>query len=207
MRLHLRNRLRRTFTQLLINCSDYWIPLLWDPLTPDPPTNITPTNIAWVKYYRKFPMGLGIPPLKFKIMLESNPLKPTMFVGRLGVPWLRLWVPEGLRACSDIGAFETDLGRSSQRGVPACLSTELHWNSLQARRAPGQIQKEAEVSTMLFHFNTEMKIRNIFASSLVLQRRSKNPQPLRKLLSQTLGFREWHELRIWAPEGLAPSDS
>ena len=26
-------------------------------------------------------MGLGIPPLKFKIMLESNPPKPTTLVG------------------------------------------------------------------------------------------------------------------------------
>ena len=30
-------------------------------------------------------MNLGIPPLLIKIMLESNPLKPTMLVGRLGV--------------------------------------------------------------------------------------------------------------------------
>ena len=30
-------------------------------------------------------MGLGIPPFKIKIVLESNPLKSTMFVGRLGV--------------------------------------------------------------------------------------------------------------------------
>ena len=30
-------------------------------------------------------MGLGIPPLKIKIVLESNPLKPTMLVGRSGV--------------------------------------------------------------------------------------------------------------------------
>ena len=30
-------------------------------------------------------MGLGIPPLKINMMLESNPLKSTMLVGRLGV--------------------------------------------------------------------------------------------------------------------------
>ena len=30
-------------------------------------------------------MGLGIPPLKIKIVPESNPLKSTMLVGRLGV--------------------------------------------------------------------------------------------------------------------------
>ena len=32
------------------------------------------------------PMCLRIPPLKFKIMLESNPLKSTMLVRRLAVP-------------------------------------------------------------------------------------------------------------------------
>ena len=37
-------------------------------------------------------MGLGIPPLRINIMLESSPLKPTMLVGGLGVdsylgPW------------------------------------------------------------------------------------------------------------------------
>ena len=30
-------------------------------------------------------MGLGIPPLQIKIMFESNHLKSTMLVGRLGV--------------------------------------------------------------------------------------------------------------------------
>ena len=30
-------------------------------------------------------MGLGIPPLKIKIVLESNPLKSSMLVGILGV--------------------------------------------------------------------------------------------------------------------------
>ena len=53
--------------------------------TPDLPTNIVPTNIAWLKLSGKSTMGLGIPPLRIKIMLESNPLKPTMLVGRLGV--------------------------------------------------------------------------------------------------------------------------
>ena len=53
--------------------------------TPNPPTNIVPTNIARLKLSGNFPMGLGIPPLKIKIALESNPLKPTMSVGGLGV--------------------------------------------------------------------------------------------------------------------------
>ena len=34
-------------------------------------------------------MGLGIPPLKIKIMLESNPPNSTMLVGRLGVHTVR----------------------------------------------------------------------------------------------------------------------
>ena len=54
-------------------------------ITPNPPTNIVPTNIARVKLSGKSPMGLGIPPLRIKIMLESNPLKSTMLIGRLGV--------------------------------------------------------------------------------------------------------------------------
>ena len=48
--------------------------------TPNLPTNITPTNIAWLELSGKSPMGLGISPLKHKIMFESNPLKPTMLV-------------------------------------------------------------------------------------------------------------------------------
>ena len=32
-------------------------------------------------------MGLGNPPLKIKIVLESNPLKPAMLVGGLGVSY------------------------------------------------------------------------------------------------------------------------
>ena len=32
-------------------------------------------------------MGLGIPPLNIKIMLESNPLKSTILVRRLAVLW------------------------------------------------------------------------------------------------------------------------
>ena len=36
------------------------------------------------KLSRKSRMGLGIPPLTIKIMLESNPLKSIMLVGRFG---------------------------------------------------------------------------------------------------------------------------
>ena len=57
----------------------------WTPFTPNLPTNIVPTNIAWLKLSGKSPMGLRIPPRWIKIMLESNPLKPTTWVARLGV--------------------------------------------------------------------------------------------------------------------------
>ena len=53
--------------------------------TPNLPTNIIPTNITWLKLSGKFPVGLGIPPVQIKIVLESNPLKSTMLLGRLGV--------------------------------------------------------------------------------------------------------------------------
>ena len=53
--------------------------------TPNLPTNIIPTNIAWLKLSGKCPMDMRIPPLWIKIMLESNPLKSTILVGRLGV--------------------------------------------------------------------------------------------------------------------------
>ena len=51
--------------------------------SPNLPTNITPTKIAWLKLSGKFPMDMRIPPLRVKIMLESNPLKSRILVGRL----------------------------------------------------------------------------------------------------------------------------
>ena len=48
--------------------------------TPNPPTNIIPTTIAWRKLSGRSPMGLGIPPLRIKMMLESNPRKSTTWV-------------------------------------------------------------------------------------------------------------------------------
>ena len=53
--------------------------------TPNLPTYTIPTNIAWLKLSGKSPMDMKTPPLKIKMMLESNPPKPTMLVGRLGV--------------------------------------------------------------------------------------------------------------------------
>ena len=54
--------------------------------SPNLPTKIMPTKIAWLKYSGKFPMDIRIPPLKIKILLESNPLKSRILVRRLAVP-------------------------------------------------------------------------------------------------------------------------
>ena len=56
-----------------------------DYITPNLPTSIVPTNIARLELSGKSPMGLEIPPLRIDIVLESNPPKSTMLVGRLGV--------------------------------------------------------------------------------------------------------------------------
>ena len=55
--------------------------------TPNLPTKIIPIKIAGLKLFGKSPMGLGIPPLKFKILLESNHLKSRILVRRLAVTY------------------------------------------------------------------------------------------------------------------------
>ena len=45
------------------------------------PTNNLPAKIAWLEHSGKFPMGLKIPPLKFKILHEANPLKSKIYGG------------------------------------------------------------------------------------------------------------------------------
>ena len=47
---------------------------------------IIPTKICWLKLSKKFPMGITIPHLTIKIMLESNPLKSRILVRRLAAP-------------------------------------------------------------------------------------------------------------------------
>ena len=42
-------------------------------------------KIAWLRLSRKFPVGLGIPLLKTKVLLESNPLQSRILVRRLAV--------------------------------------------------------------------------------------------------------------------------
>ena len=53
--------------------------------TPNLPTNIIPTKIACLRLSGRFPVGLGLQPLKMKFVLESKTLKSIMLVGRLGV--------------------------------------------------------------------------------------------------------------------------
>ena len=66
-------------TTLAWKCCGYRnLAVLWHmqsgtaPSTPNLPTKIIPTKIARLQSSGKFPMGLGIPPLELKIMLESN---------------------------------------------------------------------------------------------------------------------------------------
>ena len=41
-------------------------------ITPNLPTNIVPTNIAWLKLSGEFPVNIGIPPLRIKIVIRSS---------------------------------------------------------------------------------------------------------------------------------------
>ena len=52
---------------------------------PDLPTKIIPAKIRRLKHLGNFPIDLGISPLEFKIVLESNPLKSRILVWRLAV--------------------------------------------------------------------------------------------------------------------------
>ena len=49
--------------------------------TPNLPTKKLPTKIPWLKLSGKSPMGLGIPPRRIKILLESKPPKSRILVG------------------------------------------------------------------------------------------------------------------------------
>ena len=53
------------------------------PATPDLPTNIIPTKIRRLKTSAKLSLDMRIPPLNFKILLESAPLKSRILVRRL----------------------------------------------------------------------------------------------------------------------------
>ena len=64
--------------------------LLGSEPTPNLPTNIAPTKIAWLKLSEKSPMDMSIPPLRIKIMLESNPLKSIMLVRKLATLFIHM---------------------------------------------------------------------------------------------------------------------
>ena len=53
---------------------------------PNLPTEIIPAKIRWLKISGEFPLDMRTPPLKSKMLLESNPLKSRIVVRRLGVP-------------------------------------------------------------------------------------------------------------------------
>ena len=104
-------------------------------------------------------MGLRIPPLSIKMMLESNPLKPTMLVGRLGVRGsdsghLADWgVPAGSRADSASGAC---LGSSSSFSSSSSSTTTTTTTkvrravvSAQAARLPGDYSIIMSTITMI----------------------------------------------------------
>ena len=63
-------------------------------------------------------MGLGIPPLKIKILLESNPLKSSVLVRRLAVS-SRLAVPRTAQHSRCIDAWAR--GRDDAHPARACL--------------------------------------------------------------------------------------
>ena len=53
--------------------------------TPNLPTKILPAKIRRLETSGEFPMDMRIPPLKIKILLESNPPKSRISVQRLDV--------------------------------------------------------------------------------------------------------------------------
>ena len=48
-------------------------------------SSLLTSKIAWLELSGRIPMGLGIPPHKIKVLLESNPLKSRILVRRLAV--------------------------------------------------------------------------------------------------------------------------
>ena len=57
--------------------------------SPNLPTKNLPTKIAWLKTFGELPMDMRIPPLKIKIMLESDPLKSEILMRRLAVSFFK----------------------------------------------------------------------------------------------------------------------
>ena len=125
--------------------------------TPNLPTNIIPTKIAWLKLSGKSPMGLGIPPLKIKIMLESNSLNSIM-LGRLAVP----------RCCLSYSSIQNLLAMcvmGPQGGKQNCpVSVGLQWVQLVA---------------FLWGPKPHAHYQGVFSKSLAVARRYKSTAILR----------------------------
>ena len=52
---------------------------------PNLPTRIIPAKIRWLEISGTFPVEIWIPPLRLKILLESNPLKSRILARRLAI--------------------------------------------------------------------------------------------------------------------------
>ena len=88
---------------------------------PNLPTKLSPTKIACLKLSGRFPMGLGIPPLKIKILPESNPLKSRVRVWRLAVGW---WSGSGIgMGCA--GAWTRCGHSAAPRGADSMLNNTI----------------------------------------------------------------------------------
>ena len=59
--------------------------MLW-PISPSLPTKISPAKIRRLKTSGKHSTDMRIPPLKMKVLLESDPLKSRILVRRSVVP-------------------------------------------------------------------------------------------------------------------------
>ena len=57
--------------------------------TPNLPHKVIPTKICRLRFSRKIPKYMRIPPLNVKIMIESSPLKSRILIRRLAVMWPR----------------------------------------------------------------------------------------------------------------------
>ena len=77
-----------------------------DPCTPNLPTRIIPTKIPLLKITGEFPRDMRIPPLRIKILLESNPPKSGILVRRFAV--------------------SVERGRGSEKGLQRYTHTEVH---------------------------------------------------------------------------------
>ena len=88
-------------------------------------------------------MGLGIPPLRIKIMLELNPLKPTMLVGGLGIIPFNQYIEIHVRSLtSRYTLYVITRFLPSSKGDPSSRSLEISGSEI-----PG-VQESGALNTM-----------------------------------------------------------